>query len=153
MMFDLKDLYQEVIIDHNRSPRNFGKLDNPTQVAEGYNPLCGDKLNLYLSTEDDLITDVSFDGSGCAISVASASLMTDSLKGKTVEEAEQLFQNFHNLIMEEESPDQEQMQSLGKLAALAGVKEYPSRVKCATLCWHTLHSALQGDTQCSTTTE
>jgi len=151
-MFDLKDLYQEVIIDHNRSPRNFGKLENPTQVAEGYNPLCGDKLNLYLTTKDDLITDVSFDGSGCAISVASASLMTDSLKGKTIKEAEQLFENFHNLIMEEETPDQEQIQSLGKLAALAGVKEYPARVKCATLCWHTLHSAIQGDT-CSATTE
>lgn len=151
-MFDLNDLYQEVIIDHNRSPRNFGKLEKPTQVAEGYNPLCGDKLNLYLTTKDDLITDVSFDGSGCAISVASASLMTDSLKGKTIEEAEQLFESFHNLIMEEERPDQEQMQSLGKLAALAGVKEYPTRVKCATLCWHTLHSALQGD-KSSTTTE
>ncbi|MEE9575364.1 MAG: SUF system NifU family Fe-S cluster assembly protein [Gammaproteobacteria bacterium] len=150
-MFDLKDLYQEVIIDHNRSPRNFGKLENPTQVAEGYNPLCGDKLNLYLTTEDDLITDVSFDGSGCAISVASASLMTDSLKGKTTEEAEQLFQNFHDLIMDEENPEQEHIQSLGKLAALAGVKEYPARVKCATLCWHTLHSALQGDTRSATT--
>ena len=149
-MFDLKDLYQEVIIDHNRSPRNFGKLENPTQVAEGYNPLCGDKLNLYLTTEDDLITDVSFDGSGCAISVASASLMTDSLKGKTTEEAEQLFQNFHDLIMDEENPEQEQIQSLGKLAALAGVKEYPARVKCATLCWHTLHSALQGDPRSAT---
>lgn len=150
-MFDLKDLYQEVIIDHNRSPRNFGKLENPTQVAEGYNPLCGDKLNLYLTTEDDLITDVSFDGSGCAISVASASLMTDLLKGKTTKEAEQLFKNFHDLIMKEEKPDQEQMQSLGKLAALAGVKEYPARVKCATLCWHTLHSALQGDKSSATT--
>jgi len=144
-MFDLQDLYQEVIIDHNRSPRNFGKLDDATQVAEGYNPLCGDKLNLYLKTEDDVITDVSFDGSGCAISVASASLMTDSLKGKTIEQAEQLFQDFHNLIMEEENPDEEQMQSLGKLAALAGVKQYPARVKCATLCWHTLRSAMQGD--------
>jgi len=150
-MFDLKDLYQEVIIDHNRSPRNFGKLENPTQVAEGYNPLYGDKLNLYLTTEDNLITDVSFDGSGCAISVASASLMTDSLKGKTIEEAEQLFENFHNLIMEEENPDQEKMQALGKLVALAGVKEYPARVKCATLCWHTLHSALQGDSHSATT--
>ena len=150
-MFDLKDLYQEVIIDHNRSPRNFGKLENPTQVAEGYNPLCGDKLNLYLTTKDGLITDVSFDGSGCAISVASASLMTDSLKGKTIEEAEQLFENFHDLIMKEEKPDQEQMQSLGKLVALAGVKEYPARVKCATLCWHTLHSALQGDNIAATT--
>ena len=144
-MFDLQDLYQEVIIDHNRSPRNFGKLDDATQVAEGYNPLCGDKLNLYLKTEDDVITDVSFDGSGCAISVASASLMTDSLKGKTIEQAEQLFQDFHNLIMEEENPGEDQMQSLGKLAALAGVKQYPARVKCATLCWHTLRSAMQGD--------
>ena len=144
-MFDLQDLYQEVIIDHNRSPRNFGKLDDATQVAEGYNPLCGDKLNLYLKTEDDVITDVSFDGSGCAISVASASLMTDSVKGKTIEQSEQLFQDFHNLIMEEENPGEEQMQSLGKLAALAGVKQYPARVKCATLCWHTLRSAMQGD--------
>lgn len=145
-MFDLQDLYQEVIIDHNRSPRNFGKLDDATQVAEGYNPLCGDKLNLYLKTENDVITDVSFDGSGCAISVASASLMTDSLKGKTIEQAEQLFQDFHDLIIEEKEPGLEQMQTLGKLAALAGVKEYPARVKCATLCWHTLHSAMQGNT-------
>jgi nitrogen fixation NifU-like protein len=151
-MFDIKDLYQEVIIDHNRSPRNFGKLEDATQVAEGYNPLCGDKLNLYLKTEDDVITDVSFDGSGCAISVASASLMTDSLKGMTIDQAEQLFQNFHNLIMEEQNPDNDEMQKLGKLAALAGVKEYPARVKCATLCWHTLHSAMQGDT-CAATTE
>jgi len=150
-MFDLIDLYQEVIIDHNRSPRNFGKLDDATQVAEGYNPLCGDKLNLYLKTEDDVITDVSFDGSGCAISVASASLMTDSLKGKTTEQAEQLFQDFHDLIIVEEDPDLEQMQSLGKLAALAGVREYPARVKCATLCWHTLHSAMQGETSPATT--
>ena len=150
-MFDIKDLYQEVIIDHNRSPRNFGKLDDATQVAEGYNPLCGDKLNLYLKTEDSVITDVSFDGSGCAISVASASLMTDTLKGKTIEQAEQLFQNLNNLIIEEEYPDLEQMQALGKLAALAGVKEYPARVKCATLCWHTLHSALQGETSPATT--
>ncbi len=151
-MLNLKDLYQEAIIDHNRSPRNFGKLENPSQIAEGYNPLCGDKLNLYLTTEDDLIADVSFDGSGCAISVASASLMTDSLKGKTIKEAEQLFENFHNLVMEEANPSQEQMQSLGKLVALAGVKEYPARVKCATLCWHTLHSALWGD-NCPATTE
>ena len=150
-MFDLKDLYQEVIIDHNRSPRNFGKLENPTQVAEGYNPLCGDKLNLYLKTEDDVITDVSFDGSGCAISVASASLMTDSLKGKTTEEAEQLFQNFHHLIMVGDSSDIDEMQKLGKLAALAGVKDYPARVKCATLCWHTLHSAMQGDNSAAAT--
>ena len=152
-MFDIQDLYQEVIIDHNRSPRNFGQLENATQVAEGYNPLCGDKLNLYLKTENDVITDVSFNGSGCAISVASASLMTDSLKGKTTKEAEQLFQNFHDLIMEEKDPDMEQMQTLGKLTALAGIKQYPARVKCATLCWHTLHSALQVDTMCSATTE
>lgn len=144
-MFDLQDLYQEVIIDHNRCPRNFGKLENPTQAAQGYNPLCGDKLNLYLKMERGTVTDVRFDGSGCAISVASASLMTDTLKGMTLDQVEQLFQNFHNLIMEEKDPDKEQVEALGKLAALLGVKQYPARVKCATLCWHTLHSAMQGE--------
>ncbi len=153
MIFDLKNLYQEVIIDHNRSPRNFGKLENPTQIVEGYNPLCGDKLNLYLTIEDDVITHVSFDGSGCAISVASASLMTESLAGKTIAEADQLFENFHNLIMEQDNSDATEIQTLGKLAALAGVKAYPARVKCATLCWHTLHSALRGDVLSPATTE
>ena len=143
-MFDLKDLYQEVIIDHNRSPRNFGQLDD-VEMIEGYNPLCGDKLELYLKTKDEIITDICFAGSGCAISVASASLMTESLKGKTIIEANQLFQNFHSLLTNNKDFTTEQMQPLGKLAALAGVKEYPTRIKCATLCWHTLQAALNDE--------
>lgn len=147
-MFDIKDLYQEVIVDHNRNPRNFGKLDNANRILEGFNPLCGDKLTLYLKTNGNRIDDISFDGSGCAISVASASLMTDAMKGKTLEEAETLFNQFHNLVTTDEGYDEVR---LGKLAALAGVKDYPARVKCASLCWHTLHSAIQGeDTPVST---
>jgi nitrogen fixation NifU-like protein len=141
-MFDIKDLYQEVIVDHNRNPRNFGKLDDANKTLEGFNPLCGDKLTLYLKTRDDQIEDISFDGSGCAISVASASLMTDLMKGKTLKEAESLFNKFHHLITSDEELD---ITDLGKLAALAGVRDYPARVKCASLCWHTLHSAIQGD--------
>jgi nitrogen fixation NifU-like protein len=146
LMFDLKDLYQEVIVDHNRSPRNFGKMENPDRVAEGFNPLCGDRLNLYLKLDDDKITDLSFDGSGCAISVASASLMTDALKGKSIADAENVFNDFHHLVTENKPNDPAEVEHLGKLAALLGVKEYPARVKCATLCWHTLHSALEGET-------
>ncbi len=146
-MLNVSDLYQEVIIDHNRNPRNFGKLNHPSQTAEGYSPLCGDKINLYLQLEDGRIQDVRFDGSGCAISVASASLMTDALKGKTIDEAKQLFHRFHDLIVTDKPPTPEEMEMLSKLVALVGVKEYPARVKCATLCWHTLHSALQGDTE------
>mgnify|MGYP000034145818 CR=1 FL=1 len=142
-MFDLKDLYQEVIVDHNRSPRNFGKLDDADRTLEGFNPLCGDRLTLYLKLDNDQISDISFDGSGCAISVASASLMTDAMKGKSVEEAEALFNNFHTLLTNDDQ--HVDMENLGKLAALAGVREYPTRVKCATLCWHTLHSVLVGD--------
>lgn len=142
-MFDIKDLYQEVIVDHNRSPRNFGKLPGANKTLEGHNPLCGDKLTLYLKTDGVDIEDISFDGSGCAISVASASLMTEAMKGKSLEEAEKLFNTFHNLI----TTDQEaNIDELGKLAALAGVKAYPARVKCASLCWHTLHSVLEGGT-------
>ena len=141
-MFDIKDLYQEVIVDHNRSPRNFGKLEDADKTLEGYNPLCGDKLILYIKTDGDKINDIAFDGSGCAISVASASLMTDAMKGKTLQEAELLFNEFHNLITTDNDVDMDQ---LGKLAALAGVKAYPARVKCASLCWHTLHSVIQGD--------
>ncbi|HSR63558.1 MAG TPA: SUF system NifU family Fe-S cluster assembly protein [Gammaproteobacteria bacterium] len=143
-MFDLKDLYQDVIVDHNRSPRNFGKLEDADRTAEGFNPLCGDKLNLYLKLDDDRITDVSFDGSGCAISVASASLMTDALKGKTLDEANALFSSFHDMITKDKPQDAEKVERLGKLAALLGVKDYPTRVKCATLCWHTLHTAIEG---------
>lgn len=145
LMYDLKDLYQEVIVDHNRSPRNFGKLEPADRVAEGYNPLCGDRLNLYLNLDNDRITDLHFDGSGCAISVASASLMTDALKGKTVAEAEVAFRQFHDLVMAKQPPAASDIEKLGKLAALMGVRDYPARVKCATLCWHTLHSAIQGE--------
>ncbi len=152
MMLDLKDLYQEVIVDHNRSPRNFGKIDNADRVAEGFNPLCGDRLNLYLKIDNDRIADVRFDGSGCAISVASASLMTDALKGKTLEEAESVFNNFHQLITDDKPQDTQQIERLGKLAVLLGVKDYPTRVKCATLCWHALHSAIE-DNKTTVTTE
>ncbi len=141
-MFDIKDLYQEIIVDHNRNPRNFGIIDNADKIIEGFNPLCGDKLKLYLKTEGKNIADISFDGSGCAISVASASLMTDAMKGKSIKDAELLFNSFHELITNENGADGK---SLGKLAVLAGVKDFPARVKCATLCWHTLHSAITGD--------
>ena len=148
-MFELKDLYQEVIVDHNRSPRNFGELTDADRTVEGYNPLCGDKLNLYVKFDGDRIGDVKFDGSGCAISVASASLMTDALKGKTREEADALFNDFHELLTAKEIPADSD--KLDKLAALAGVRDYPSRIKCATLCWHTLHSALAGEAETVTT--
>ena len=139
---DLKDLYRDVIVDHNRSPRNFRKLQDATRTLEGFNPLCGDKLTLYLKFEGERILDLAFEGSGCAISVASASLMTEQLKGKTKTEAAQLFSRMHQLLTGE--GNREDMESLGKLAALSGVRDYPSRVKCATLCWHTLKSALDG---------
>ncbi len=144
-MFDLKDLYQQVIVDHNKSPRNFHAMADATSKAEGFNPLCGDRLILYLKvSEAGVIEDVSFEGSGCAISTASASLMTEQLKGKRVEEAEELFRKFHAMITSDidEKLDAE---SLGKLAVLGGVREFPSRIKCATLCWHTLHAALTGE--------
>ncbi len=142
-MFDLKDLYQEVIVDHNRSPRNFGKMESPDRTLEGFNPLCGDRLTLYVKLQNQQIDEISFDGSGCAISVASASLMTDAMKGKSIAEAEKIFENFHVLVTTD--GEEADMDKLGKLAALAGVREYPTRVKCATLCWHTLHSILEGD--------
>jgi nitrogen fixation NifU-like protein len=138
-MSDLRELYQEVIIDHNRNPRNFHKMPDATKHAEGYNPLCGDQLALFLKVVDNVIQDVSFEGSGCAISTASASLMTEVLKGKTVQQAEALFTTIHGLLTKDEAADPEQ---LGKLIVLAGVKEFPARVKCATLAWHTLHNAL-----------
>lgn len=144
MMLELKDLYQEVIVDHNRHPRNFGVLDHADRTAEGFNPLCGDKLNLYLKMDHDHISDIRFNGSGCAISLASASLMTDALKGSTVDEARSLFSNFRHLVTDADPPEAGQVSRLGKLAALLGVREYPARVKCAMLCWHTLRSALEG---------
>ena len=143
MNSDLRDLYQEVVIDHSRRPRNFRKLEHPNRTVEGFNPLCGDKLVLYVKLNDRVIEDISFEGSGCAISKASASMMTSALKGKTKAEAEELFQQFHTLITEgpEGSVKREQ---LGKLAALGGVSEFPARVKCASLAWHTLRAALEG---------
>jgi len=138
---DMRELYQEVIFDHNRSPRNFHKMDDADRVAEGHNPLCGDQLTLYVRLEDRVIADASFVGHGCAISTASASLMTEAVKGKTVEEVESLFRDFHALLtgVPPEGRD------FGKLEVLAGVREFPVRVKCATLAWHTLHNALTGD--------
>jgi len=141
-MFSLGDLYQQVIIDHTKSPRNFGKLEPCSHDAEGYNPLCGDQLHVYLQIDDGMIKDVKFEGQGCSISTASASLMTEKLKGKSVREFEHLFEAFHEMATADmsEKPDEE---TLGKLAVLAGVKEFPSRIKCATLCWHTLKSAIE----------
>lgn len=138
---DLADLYRDVIIDHNRKPRNFRKIPPPCSHAEGLNPLCGDKLQVYLKIDaEDRIEDVSFEGSGCAISIASASLMTETLRGRTRAEAETLFERIHGMLTGTEEAD---IAAIGKLAALAGVREYPSRVKCASLCWHTVHSALE----------
>ncbi len=146
---DLRELYQDVIVDHKRSPRNFREIESADRTAEGINPLCGDKLKVFLRMDGDRIEDISFKGSGCAISVASASLMTESLKGKTEEEARKFSSRIHHMLTDQsESPD---VESLGKLAALTGVKEYPSRVKCATLCWHAVAAALdQADEQVST---
>ncbi len=140
-MQDLNDLYQEVILDHNRRPRNFGPLPGATQSARGHNPLCGDKLTLSLKVEGDRIAGVSFEGSGCAISKASASLMTDAIKGHTLDEATALFDRFHQMVTTPiDRPVDEA--AVGKLAVLAGVREFPARVKCASLAWHTLKAAL-----------
>lgn len=141
-MNDLNDLYQEVIFDHNRNPRHRGELADANRCAEGFNPLCGDRLKLYLKVDDEgIIRDVGFEGSGCAISVASTSLMTETLIGKTEQEAEALFTRFHDLMMGQEG----EAGGLGKLEALSGVKAFPSRIKCATLAWHALHAALRGE--------
>lgn len=139
-MFDLRELYQEIIIDHNRNPRHCYEMANPTVEANGYNPLCGDKLTVYLRLADGAIHDISFVGCGCAISQASASLMTDSLMGKTTEQAHELFEQFHRMLT---SDDDVQALSVDKLSVLAGVRAYPARVKCATLAWHTLEAALK----------
>jgi nitrogen fixation NifU-like protein len=145
-MSELTDLYQQVILDHNRRPRNYGKLEGANRQAEGFNPICGDHLTLYLRLKGDVIDDLRFEGEGCAISKASASLMTDSLKGKTAAEAETLFERIHEMLTGSGEVDLEgQADELGKLAVFSGVREYPSRVKCASLSWHALHSALQGE--------
>jgi nitrogen fixation protein NifU and related proteins len=137
---ELKDLYRDVILDHNKRPRNFGQLENPDARADGHNPLCGDRLTLSLKMNGDRVEDVRFEGKGCAISTASASLMTEAIKGKDRATIEDLFTRVHTLLTEQSavpSPD------LGKLAALSGVREFPARVKCASLCWHTLNAALE----------
>ncbi len=141
-MSELKSLYQEIILDHNKNPRNFKKLENANRHAEGYNPLCGDHYNIYLRVEDDIIQEVAFEGAGCAISKASASVMSSLLKGKTKEEAEELGKLFHKLVMGESDPIEE-LDRIGKLAVFSGVSEFPARVKCASLAWHTLRAALE----------
>ena len=148
-MSELRDLYQEVIFDHNRHPRNFGKIADADRSADGHNPLCGDKLSLYLKIDNDVITDIRFEGSGCAISTASASLMTERLKGMKVADAEALFQKFHAVITKD-GRDADAAQ-LGKLSVLTGVRDFPARVKCATLAWHTLEAALHGKGETAST--
>ena len=142
-MSELRELYQQVILDHNRKPRNFRKLPHPTQAAEGFNPLCGDRVAVEIEVEGGVIRDIAFQGSGCAISRASASMMTASLAGKPVAQAEAAFEQFRRMVTEDGAPGVADP-ALGKLTVFAGVREYPSRVKCATLAWHTLHAALAG---------
>ena len=148
-MSELSELYQQVILDHNKKPRNFHKLETANRRAEGYNPLCGDQLNVYLDMEDDQVKDVAFEGSGCAISKASASMMTQAVKGKTKAEAEQLFNEFHRMVTGELDAE-EDPNNLGRLKIFAGVREFPVRVKCATLSWHTMHAALNNQPIVST---
>ena len=140
-MSDLRELYQEMILDHNRQPRNFGELKGADCCARGNNPLCGDSLTLYLKVENGKVIDAAFTGSGCAISTASASMLTEAVKGRDVREVHELFESFHSMVTEGGSPA---VEDLGKLAVFAGVCEYPVRVKCATLAWHTMEAALEG---------
>jgi nitrogen fixation NifU-like protein len=149
-MSDLRELYQEVILDHNRRPRNFRVMEGANRHAEGYNPLCGDRLSLYLKVENDVIKDASFEGSGCAISKASASMMTDSVRGKTLGEARDLFERFHRMVTEHAAP-LDGSERLGKLAVFEGVRQHPARVKCASLAWHTLRSAIDARDEVATT--
>ena len=148
-MSDLNDLYQQVILDHNKNPRNFREIETATRTADGNNPLCGDALRVYVEMEDDRVKDVAFKGSGCAISKASASMMTQAVKGKSKEEAETLFDEFHRMVLGELNEEDEE-NHLGKLKIFAGVREFPARVKCASLSWHTLHAALEGEEVVST---
>ena len=149
-MSELRDLYQEVILDHNKKPRNFQRLADANRMAEGHNPLCGDRITVYLKLEGDVIRDISFEGSGCAISKASASMMTSSLKGRTLAEAEGIFDEFHKMVTGEQAADFDPA-TLGKLAVFQGVREFPVRVKCASLAWHTFHAALAERHQTVTT--
>lgn len=139
-MYDLQELYQEVVMDHNRRPRNFRELEDANRTAEGFNPLCGDQIRLYLKVDEDVIADVGFQAKGCAISKASASMMTEEIKGKTVEEAERVFDEFRHMVtLEDFDAD-----VVGDLEALGGVSQYPARIKCATLSWHAMQAALDG---------
>ena len=148
---ELNDLYRDVILDHNRRPRNFGALDPADASVEGFNPMCGDRLTVRLQMADDKIREIRFEGQGCAISTASASMMTEAVKGKTPAEALKLFDRVHQLLTDDAAPPAD---DLGKLAALSGVREYPARVKCASLCWHTLAAALRaGGAAAAVTTE
>lgn len=149
-MTDLRELYQEVILDHNRDPRNFRVIEDADRHADGYNPLCGDRLAVYVNLDGDVITDVTFQGSGCAISKASASLMTDAVKGRTLAEARTMFEQFHRMVTESDA--ETDVAALGKLAVLSGVRDYPTRVKCASLAWHTLRAACD-DNQKTVSTE
>jgi nitrogen fixation NifU-like protein len=142
-MNELQDLYREVILDHNRSPRNFGAIENADRVVNGVNPLCGDKMTLYLKLDGDRIEDARFEGTGCAISVASSSLMTERVKGRHIDETLSLFEDVHDMLTGQSEPND----NMEKLAALAGVRDYPSRVKCASLAWHALKSALTGSAE------
>ena len=148
-MSELNDLYQEVILDHNKNPRNFREITDANYQADGHNPLCGDALKVYLKVENDTVTDVAFKGSGCAISKASASMMTQAVKGKTKTEADELFTEFRAMVMGELDIEAEE-NHLGKLKIFAGVLEFPARVKCASLSWHTVHAALNGEEIAST---
>jgi nitrogen fixation NifU-like protein len=145
-MSDLRELYQSLILDHNRAPRNFGRLSETTHHGAGHNPLCGDRVEVYLRIENDQVAEVSFEGDGCAISTASASLMTEALQGKSLAQAQAVFKDFHELLTRAEQPQND----LGSLAVLAGVREFPTRVKCATLPWHTLQAALRSEACAST---
>ena len=149
-MSELQELYQEILIDHNNRPRNFRKLEGANHSSEGYNPLCGDRITIYLRVEDDVIADVGFQGSGCAISRASASMMSESVKGKSTAEAEDVFKLFHRMITQQPDSDSD-FADLGDLEILSGVSEFPVRIKCATLSWHTLRAALEGGEETAST--
>jgi nitrogen fixation NifU-like protein len=141
-MSDLRELYQEVILDHHKRPRNFRKLEHANRQADGFNPLCGDRISVYMQIEGDTVRDIGFVGTGCAISTASASMMTESLKGKTEAEVKAIFERFHQLVTDHSAAGEDPA-ALGKLAVFSGVREYPVRVKCATLAWHTMRAALE----------
>jgi nitrogen fixation NifU-like protein len=148
-MSELSELYQQVILDHNKKPRNFRKLENPDRSAEGYNPLCGDHLTIYVNLTDDSVREIAFEGSGCAISKAAASMMTQAVKGKSREQIEELFKEFHSMVTGELDEETDENQ-LGNLKIFAGVREFPVRVKCATLPWHTMYAALHNQDHVST---